>query len=1022
MTQTLSIQLLGGMSLCHGDLTLTEQLTGRQQELLAYLVLNRQMPHPRQRLAFQFWPDSPSDRARANLRKELSRLRRALPSADEYLWVTPKTLQWNPDSDLKLDVARFEDILSRAKDSTIDELKTAIALYRGEFLPDIDSEWVQPERDRLHQLNMRALETLCHQLEQQGEYANTVTYAQELLRIDELHEGAYNTLIRLYGLMGDRASALQTYHQCMTILREELGIDPSATTRQLYEQLLQEEAVIASPALPPAISLRPSLPLIGREREWGAIHEWGKPLQSGMGCSNVLFLVGEPGIGKTRLLEELCAHTQAEQIQVLWGSGYMAEMMRPYGFWIDILRSGNIGALPQLPAVLKALLPELGPPTQTLSDLSHLFDAVVELLMQLTRQAPLLIVLDDLQGIDEASAAVLNYVIRVMHHVPIGFACSARLQELDANPAASQVIKVLRRDRKLQTLPVLSLNTQATQTLAHSVDAKLDTGQIYRDSGGNPLFVLEIARAMADDQRAYSDNLESLIQDRLQQLDDATQNLVNWATVMGRNFSPIQVSKIANLPFTHFLSVMEKLEQQGILIPDMMTNGDVGYIFAHDVVRQVAYHQLSAPRRQLMHQHIAHQLQAIDPSNDALSSDIAYHAMLGQEPELSATAFLSAAERGLRLFAYADASSLAQQGIEQCQTSAPSSRINLHIRLLNVYVLAGMCPDQAQQVAVDLERLIREATGLGLEEEEAIGRQALIALHYEQENFKQVYENCLLAVEQGQQSSPVVNAKMLAYTGWCLADIGREMERAEALLIEAQTLTQRLGLETFEVPCGLGCIARYRGDYQEARPLLHRAAQMARAVEDHWRTFLCLSYLVMLELEAGDARAALARSQELKSVADQLDEGSEQTTALAYEALSHYWLQPSSAAVASALNELRHIDAQRTLAYVLTSAAEKDLEQGRTEIAIARCRAAVEAAQAVDQAKDAALAKAILIRGYLILGETELAQTELQTLLQTKPVSCSTRTQSAIASATLDAPSSNAPSHLMSQNLSLLHG
>ena len=201
MTQTLSLQLLGGISLCYGDLTLTEQLTGRQQELLAYLVLNRQMPQPRKRLAFQFWPDSPSDRSRANLRKELSRLRKALPRVDDCLWVTPKTLQWNPDSDLTLDVARFEQILSRAKDATTDELKMAIALYRGEFLPDIDSEWVLPERDRLHQLYMRALEMLSHQLEQQREYASAMTYAQELLRADELHEGAYNTLIRLYGLM-----------------------------------------------------------------------------------------------------------------------------------------------------------------------------------------------------------------------------------------------------------------------------------------------------------------------------------------------------------------------------------------------------------------------------------------------------------------------------------------------------------------------------------------------------------------------------------------------------------------------------------------------------------------------------------------------------------------------------------------------------------------------------------------------------------------------------------------------------
>lgn len=1001
MTPTLSIRLFGSFSLCHGDLTLTEQFSGRQQELLAYLVLNCQVPQSRQRLAFQFWPDSPDDRARANLRKELSRLRKALPNADEWLWVTPKTLQWNPGSLLALDIAEFEDILNRAEEATSDELKKAIALYHSELLLDVDSEWVLQERDRLHQLYVRALETLINTLETQRDYGEAIAYAQELLRIDELHESTYNALMRLYSLMGDRASALQTYHQCMTILREELGLDPSATTRKLYEKLLQEdEAVGSGPAPLPTYIIKPSLlPLIGRGREWSAVDQWRQPLRLGTGCADVLLLVGEPGIGKTRLLEELGAQAQTDQIQVLWGSGYTAEMMRPYGFWIDMLRSGDISALSNLPTALNALLPELGPPDQTLSDPSHLYDAVVALLTHWTQQAPLLLLLDDIQGLDKASAAVLNYVIRVMHNEPIGFACSARPQELEMNTAASQVVKVLRRDRKIRSLSVAPLDNPATLALAHSVDTNLEAEQIYTDSGGNPLFVLEIARAISDNNRSYSDNLEALIQDRLQQLDDSIQELITWAAVMGRTFSPMQVAQIANLPLTHFLVAIEKLEQQGILMPDSLADGDVGYAFAHDVVRQVAYHQLSEPRRRLMHRHIALQLQEMAGSDDTLSSDIAYHATLGQHPELAATAFLTAAERGLRLFAYADATSLAQRGIEQCLKLAPPSQVGLQLRLINVCVLAGMHPEQAQQVEAELNRLLIEANRWGLEEEESVGRQALIALHYEQDNLKQVYENCLLAVEKGQRSSPVVNAKMLAYTGWCLADIGREMERAEALLLEAQSLTERLGLDTFEVPCGLGCVGRYRGRYQEARPSLSRAAHIARNLEDHWRTFLCLSYSVMLELEAGNANAALTHSQELKAVAAQLGEGSEQATAFAYEALSQYWLQQSDTeqTIEAAIESLRQMDAQRILAYVLTSAAETDLEQGRTEQAISRCQAAMEAAQAVDQSNEVAFARATLIKGYLASGQTERVEIEFQLLLQVKPVSCSAQTQNIIA-------------------------
>lgn len=1002
MSQTLSIRLLGGMSLCHDDLTLTEQLSRRQQELLAYLVLHQDVPQSRQRLAFQFWPDSPDDRARANLRKELSRFRKSLPDADEFLRVTPKTLQWNSESCFTLDVADFEAIFKGTTPITTEELKSALGLYRGEFLPDLDSEWVQPERDRLHQLYVRILETLIQQLETQGDYATAITYAQQLLRVDDVHEGAYAALMRLYSLAGDRANALQTYHRCMTILREELGVDPSVTTRQLYDQLLQADEVTpvrqtVFPLPPPSIS--PALPtLIGREREWQTLHQWSQPLFSNQGSSEVILLVGEPGIGKTRLLEELSAAAETAQIQVLQGSGYTAEMMRPYGFWIDMLRSGDLGASTNLPVALRALLPELGPQPQTLSDSSHLYDAVVDILTQWTHQAPLLLLLDDIQGLDEASAALLSYVIRVMGYAPVGFACSARPQELEANRAANQVVKVLRRDCNLQVLSLAALEPEATVALARSVDAHLDAGQVYTNSGGNPLFVLEIARAISDGNRAYSDTLEALIQDRLHQLDDSIHDLLNWAAVMGGSFNPMLVAHIAEAPLTRFLKAMTTLEQQGILSPDTMANGIVGYVFAHDIIRQVAYDQLSDPCRRLMHRHIARQLQEMDSTDDELASDIAYHAIQGQDAVLAATACVTAAERGLRLFAYADAATLVQHGLEQCQQLTPPVQIALQLRLLKVSVLAGIPPEQASVMEAKLNHLVETAHQLDLQEAEALGREALLILHYEQGNLTEVYEHCLQAAEQGEYASPAVNAKMLAHTGWCLADIGREMERAEALLLQAQSLTERLNLNSFEVPCGLGCVARYWGQHDIARPLLKRAALIAQNLQDHWRTFLCLSYLVMLELEAGNAAVAFATSQDLIEVAAQFGEGSEKSTALAYQSLSQYWLEPSVApgALSSSLEELQRLDARRTLAYVLTSAAETDLQQHRLQAAMSKSQAALKTAQAIDQPNDSALARALLIKSYLTCGEVEAAHMECHALQQMPLAGSSLRTQRAI--------------------------
>ena len=238
MSLILDIRLLGGFSLNYGDRPVTAITSRRSQALLAYLVLHRQVAQSRQRLAFHLWPESTDEQARANLRKELSRLRLGLTSSEEFLRIDTRTLQWLPDGNFTLDVAEFETAVKAAEQTTDRSairihLEQAIEQYRGNLLPDWEDEWVLPERERLQQKHLRALERLVSVLEEQRDYQTALTYAQQMLSLDPLNEAAYGALIRLYGLSGDRAKALQLYHQCMTVLREELGVDPSSTTCRL---------------------------------------------------------------------------------------------------------------------------------------------------------------------------------------------------------------------------------------------------------------------------------------------------------------------------------------------------------------------------------------------------------------------------------------------------------------------------------------------------------------------------------------------------------------------------------------------------------------------------------------------------------------------------------------------------------------------------------------------------------------------------------------------------------------------
>ncbi|MGF1566688.1 MAG: BTAD domain-containing putative transcriptional regulator [Nodosilinea sp.] len=239
----LGIRLLGGFGLYYRGKAVAGFKSERCQALLAYLVLHRQVPHSRQQLASCLYPDVFEAQSRPGLRKDLYNLRQGLPEAAQFLHIDAQGVQWNQDADLNLDVAEFEAALSLADaaGSSADQqghLEQAIAQYPDALLPLLDYEWIIPIRERLHQHYLEALDQLIHSLEQQQQYPQAIRYSQLLLQKEPLRESTYQTLMRLYSQNGDRATAIQIYHQFMQVLQDELGIDPSAETQQIYQSLL----------------------------------------------------------------------------------------------------------------------------------------------------------------------------------------------------------------------------------------------------------------------------------------------------------------------------------------------------------------------------------------------------------------------------------------------------------------------------------------------------------------------------------------------------------------------------------------------------------------------------------------------------------------------------------------------------------------------------------------------------------------------------------------------------------------
>lgn len=1009
MSPKLRIKLLGEFACVRGNGPVGA-LTARQQRLLAYLILHRDAPQPRRRVAFRFWPDTSEAQALTNLRRELHHLRRNIPDADRYLNIDSRTMQWKPENPCSVDVVEFDAALEAA-DAAPDRgesrgarawLERAVEVYGGELLPDCYEEWIDAERERVRRSHERALERLVEEYEREGDYTEAIRAAERLVESDPLREASHARLIRLHGAAGDRAAAMRAFTRCTRLLKEELGIEPGPATQQAHDDIMSAgraptnreepaETVIA-PVPSDYGPTREQPPLVGRERELAVIHEWIEQtgLPGRISSREVLLVLGEPGIGKTRLLDELAADVREDGGRLVRGRGFEGEMLRPYGAWIDALRSVPrewvAGSME-----LGSLIPDVRSAADAPSDRSRLFDSVAGWLAELTTGlAPVAVIIDDIQWLDEASAALLHYVARLLGRSPVLFACAARPAELESNEAVSRFVRGLERERRLREVELAPMSREEVASLAKFVDSAADGDRVFADSGGNPLFALEIVNARGQDEAGSEKTVEGLIRSRLSRLEEPARELVCWAAALGRGFDPSTAARVVGRPLPELLAALERLERHGIIRPVESSGGHPVYDFVHDVVRRVAYANISEPRRRLVHLQIARSLDQASDDDGSLASDVAHHASLGGDPALAASSSVTAAERCLRIFAYVEAAELARRGIEYARQLEGAERVHRHMALLRVAVSAGADAERAAELDEELRSLVIDARRLGLVEEEAIGYSLLSVLNYDQEDFARVRESSLRAadaLEVAETTSavdPATTARTLGQTGACLASIEREMARAEALLLEADSLANRVGLELNDIPMGMGLVRRFGGDHDEAVKLLERALRMARRDRDHFRTCESLSFLVMLELDRGAPDRALSYCRELIPVAAKLKGGSEAPFSRALEALARYRMPDRDRSARDALEKslasLRRMDTLRKLSYVQVHAAEADLAAGRIDSALERAEEALEAARGVEHRSGIVLARALIVRGARTRADADRARDELRQL------------------------------------------
>lgn len=850
MASTLCISLLGNFGVFDGDTPLTTLNTPRLQSLLAYLVLHRDAPQSRQHLAFLLWPDLPEARARANLRRQLHQLQQVLPAADQFIRADTQTLQWRPDSSFTLDVAEFEQAAGHTQ--SIADLQRAIELYRGDLLPGCYDDWIAPERERLKQLLIEALERLLHFAADEGHYPAAIQYARRLLRVDPLREEIHRRLIKLHALNDDRAAALRAYHACASTLQRELGIEPGPATREIYERLLNLESATTAP-------LDATFPLVGREREWAQLQAAWRTAATGH--PHMALLIGEAGIGKTRLADELFTRLNRQGVNTAIAHCYSAEGMLAYAPIVAWLRARPLANLESvwlsevarlLPEILtqQPELPAPGPLTEGWQR-QRLHEALARAV--LGHGEPLLLWIEDLQWCDRDTLEWLHYLLRFDRQARLLMLGTLRAEEVADDQPVAALLSALRHDRQLIEIAVGPLDAIGTQQLAaRVVGSELDAARLaclYHETEGNPLFIIETLRAGSEclESGGLPPTAQAVITTRLAQLSPQARELMELAATVGREFTFEIIRQANDTDEATLIRGLDELWQRRI-IREMGANA---YDFSHGKLREVAYAGLSSAHRRLLHRRVAEALVALHADEvDQVSAQVAAHYQQAGLAEQAISYYRRAATAAQRVYAHQDAITYLNRALELVPTTAHAQRYDLLACREAIYDVQGQREAQQQDI-VELQKL---AQVLGDK-----SRQAEVCLR--RARYAESVSDYAAAIKMARgairlaEAARDVHREAAGYLQWgrALWQHG-EIEEAYAQLSHALRLSQAAHLFDVEADSlyNLACTAEFQGDQPRARDWAAQVVPLYQAINDRRGELRALNVLGVAHRQLGN--------------------------------------------------------------------------------------------------------------------------------------------------------------------------
>jgi DNA-binding SARP family transcriptional activator len=655
----------------------------KQRALLALLLLEANKPVSRDRLIAALWEEEPTATAQKAIQVYVSQLRKLL--GKERLLTRAPGYVLHAEAD-ELDLAHFQRLRAEGK------LHDALALWRAPALAEFAQQrFAQTEIARLEELRLTCLEERLDADLAEGRQAELVGELEALVREYPLRERLRELLLVALYRSGRQAEALAAYQDARTALVDELGVEPGKALRGLHQAILrQDPALELSPADEPATEAGRGV-FVGREAEFAQLAAGLDDALAGRG--RLFLLVGEPGIGKSRLADELTRRARERGVNVLVGRCWEAGGAPAYWPWVQSLRSyireaepdalrSELGAggpeLAQILPELRTILPELPEPGSVDAESARfrLFDATAEFLRNVSRTRPLLLILDDLHAADAPSLLLLQYLARELGATRMLLLGAFR--DVDPTPAqglASMLVEVA-REPVTTRISLSGLSERDVAAYVQLAASELATPELiaalHEETEGNPLFVGETVRLLALEGRiAIPQSVRDVISRRLAHLGDECNRVLVLASVLGREFALDALARLSGVTEDALLETLDEAMRARVI--SEVPGGPGRLRFAHVLIRDTLYEGLTTARRVRLHRLAVAALEALygDEPGPHLA-ELAHHAIAGSEFDKGLVVSRRAGDRAFALLAFEEAARLYESALEALDIAKPA--------------------------------------------------------------------------------------------------------------------------------------------------------------------------------------------------------------------------------------------------------------------------------------------------------------------------------------------------------------